>query len=47
MCAIVIFFPGVVTSFVSKVHLGSPSTIDIQMPAPEPDEGAPAQINIP
>ncbi len=46
MCAIVIFFPSVVTSFVSKVHLGSPSKIDIQMPAPEPNEGAPAQINI-
>jgi len=46
MCAIVIFFPSIVTSFVSKVHRGNPSTIDIQMPAPEPDEGAPAQINI-
>jgi tripartite ATP-independent transporter DctM subunit len=46
MCAIVIFFPGVVTSFVSHAHLGAPSNIDIQMPAPEQDEGAPAQINV-
>jgi tripartite ATP-independent transporter DctM subunit len=47
LCAIIIFFPGVVTSFVPGTHLANPASIDIQMPAPEPDEGAPAQINIP
>jgi TRAP-type mannitol/chloroaromatic compound transport system permease large subunit len=46
MCGVVIFFPGVVTNFINRAHLGTPSNIDIQMPAPEPDEGAPAQINI-
>jgi tripartite ATP-independent transporter DctM subunit len=46
MCAIVIFFPGVVTSFATRVHLGAPSDINIEMPAPQPDEGAPAQINV-
>jgi tripartite ATP-independent transporter DctM subunit len=47
LCAIIIFFPGAVTYFVPGNHLASPSTVDFQMPAPEPDGGAPAQINIP
>ncbi len=46
LCAIIIFFPGSVTYFIPGTHLGDPSSIDIQI-APEPDEGAPAQITIP
>jgi hypothetical protein len=36
-----------VTYFVPGTHLANPSSIDIEMPAPGPDEGAPAQITIP
>jgi tripartite ATP-independent transporter DctM subunit len=46
MCAIVIFFPGVVTDFVPKFVPASRTTIEQQMPAPTPDEGAPAEINV-
>ena len=46
VCAVIIFFPGVVTNFVGRAHLRAPANFDIQMPPPEPDEGAPAQINI-
>ena len=46
MCAIVIVFPGVVTDFLPRHVAGNPSTIEQEMPAPAPDEGAPAQIDI-
>jgi TRAP-type mannitol/chloroaromatic compound transport system permease large subunit len=46
MCAIVIVFPGVVTDFLPRHVPGNPSTIEQEMPAPAPDEGAPAQIDI-
>jgi hypothetical protein len=46
MCAIVIVFPGLVTDFLPRHVAGNPSTIEQEMPAPAPDEGAPAQIDI-
>jgi tripartite ATP-independent transporter DctM subunit len=46
MCAIVIVFPGVVTDFLPRHVAGNPSTIEQEMPAPSPNEGAPAQIDI-
>jgi tripartite ATP-independent transporter DctM subunit len=46
MCAIVIVFHGVVTDFLPRHVPGNPSTIEQEMPAPAPDEGAPAQIDI-
>ena len=46
LCAVIIFFPASVTYFVPGTQVGKSPNIDIQMPAPEPDEGAPAQINI-
>ena len=45
MCAIVIFFPGIVTDFVPKAVTGNPTTIEQELPPP-PDEAAPAQIDI-
>src|SRR5262249_16821420 len=44
LCAVIIFFPASVTYFVPGNTAGKAPSIDIQMPAPEPDEGAPAQI---
>jgi tripartite ATP-independent transporter DctM subunit len=46
MVFIVIFFPSVVTTFVSGIHLGTGPQIEQEMPTPAPEEGAPAQIEI-
>jgi tripartite ATP-independent transporter DctM subunit len=46
LCAIIIVWPGLVTDFLPKHVAGNPNAIEQEMPAPAPDEGAPAPINI-
>ena len=46
LCAIIILWPGLVTGFLPRHVAGNPNAIEQEMPAPAPDEGAPAQIEI-
>jgi tripartite ATP-independent transporter DctM subunit len=46
LCAIIILWPGLVTDFLPRHVAGNPNAIEQEMPAPAPDEGAPAQIEI-